>query len=57
MGESHPSRVRGLKFEDELKDYKIKNVAPFAGAWIEIKIRQKEVTRERSHPSRVRGLK
>ena len=33
---SHPSRVRGLKFNNvdnlELED----DVAPFAGAWIEI---------------------
>ena len=34
---SHPSRVRGLKSVDKQKFIIQDFVAPFAGAWIEIK--------------------
>ena len=34
--ESHPSRVRGLKFGDSLNQHILCLVAPFTGAWIEI---------------------
>ena len=33
---SLPSRERGLKFEDLIIEDKYDQVAPFAGAWIEI---------------------
>ena len=33
---SHPSRVRGLKYEGELRNDTLKRVAPFTGAWVEI---------------------
>ena len=33
---SLPSRERGLKFYRCYKDSRIRSVAPFAGAWIEI---------------------
>ena len=36
LAESHPSRVRGLKFHFCLKDFPRLGVAPLAGAWIEI---------------------
>ena len=36
IGGSHPSRVRGLKSEWNTGDHKRCQVAPFAGAWIEI---------------------
>ena len=38
---SLPSRERGLKFKDLNADRNSKNVAPFAGAWIEIHIIKK----------------
>ena len=55
---SHPSRVRGLKFHDPVGGSSVNLVAPFTGAWIEIKkvLRDYETVRV-SHPSRVRGLK
>ena len=33
---SHPSWVRGLKFDTSMKRLEAANVAPFMGAWIEI---------------------
>ena len=36
MGLSHPSRVRGLKLQEEDGPVRPRDVAPFAGAWIEI---------------------
>ena len=37
-GESHPTRVRGLKFSYGNGRRSTKNVAPYAGAWIEISL-------------------
>ena len=37
MSGSHPSRVRGLKFKMTSKQLTAYDVAPLAGAWIEIK--------------------
>ena len=34
---SHPSRVRGLKFETGVGSDYIAEVAPFTGAWVEIR--------------------
>ena len=55
---SHPSWVRGLKFDYNLIIYSYIMVAPFMGAWIEIGI-WKPITELllESHPSWVRGLK
>ena len=36
VGQSHPSRVRGLKQKGVLPWQREKHVAPFTGAWIEI---------------------
>ena len=33
------------------------NVAPLAGAWIEMLLRRRQANFAESHPSRVRGLK
>ena len=33
---SHPSRVRGLKYDQKYNQLSLAAVAPFAGAWIEI---------------------
>ena len=55
---SLPSRERGLKFRDGLADVCRTDVAPFAGAWIEIPvISQLSRTVVWSLPSRERGLK
>ena len=56
--ESHPTRVRGLKYR-ELHDFVPKvRVAPYAGAWIEIWTRlPRKGAMTESHPTRVRGLK
>ena len=35
ISSSHPSRVRGLKFAGEFREF-FGDVAPFTGAWIEI---------------------
>ncbi len=35
-GQSHPVRVRGLKYHADAGNNRINNVAPRAGAWIEI---------------------
>ena len=35
---SHPSRVRGLKYQDGAAPGALRRVAPFTGAWIEIGI-------------------
>ena len=56
--ESHPSRVRGLKYWTGPSDHIRIKVAPFTGAWIEMQTTT--ITRVNdimSHPSRVRGLK
>ena len=56
--ESLPSRERGLKYPVTVLDIFETDVAPFAGAWIEICNRQILKTKtERSLPSRERGLK
>ena len=58
MAVSHPSRVRGLKFSALIFLGAALYVAPFTGAWIEIRqIRMKKTAPSTSHPSRVRGLK
>ena len=36
MNMSHPTRVRGLKYETQLDGDKVSAVAPYTGAWIEI---------------------
>ena len=54
---SHPSRVRGLKYEPRPQRFLSGKVAPFAGAWIEIKVLLNGIYGIPSHPSRVRGLK
>ena len=53
---SLPSRERGLKC-DSYGDLLLTNVAPFAGAWIEMWAQYGQQTIERSLPSRERGLK
>ena len=53
---SHPTRVRGLKWWVLCKGRKC-SVAPYTGAWIEIKLLTLMVRRSMSHPTRVRGLK
>ena len=53
---SLPSRERGLKYLKE-KNRAERTVAPFAGAWIEICLRQEFVSGNWSLPSRERGLK
>ena len=56
--QSHPSRVRGLKYRQYKHQEKSRKVAPFAGAWIEIrKWSTRQSLKLLSHPSRVRGLK
>ena len=55
---SHPSRVRGLKYEHAAAAAIDGIVAPFTGAWIEILgANPFQRRRQASHPSRVRGLK
>ena len=55
---SHPSRVRGLKFRFRFHRLDRGQVAPFTGAWIEIKdYISYAYPKCWSHPSRVRGLK
>ena len=56
-GASHPSRVRGLKFDFRESFCARIRVAPFAGAWIEMCSRPLYNFGIVSHPSRVRGLK
>ena len=55
--ESLPSRERGLKSKDGYITEEKVNVAPFAGAWIEIMINAPDINVEASLPSRERGLK
>ena len=56
--ESHPSRVRGLKYVPTYQKLLLSLVAPLAGAWIEIYVIYKKKLEDYvSHPSRVRGLK
>ena len=54
---SHPSWVRGLKFVSRWKEGGLNYVAPFMGAWIEIRWWAVLDIRSWSHPSWVRGLK
>ena len=54
---SHPSGVRGLKFELLFLLILCLLVAPFRGAWIEISVKILFFTSSPSHPSGVRGLK
>ena len=55
---SHPSRVRGLKYQLDLSWLFDCVVAPFTGAWIEIEMAAATSAKQAaSHPSRVRGLK
>ena len=55
---SHPLRVRGLTCRTVDSADSIVVVAPFTGAWIEIRCRRTHrPTLSASHPSRVRGLK
>ena len=54
---SLPSRERGLKYVAILDQYVLVHVAPLAGAWIEIIIRQESEMAALSLPSRERGLK
>ena len=55
---SLPSRERGLKFFSYKFNEFHDNVAPFAGAWIEMAIVLSEsLKRKTSLPSRERGLK
>ena len=54
---SLPSRERGLKFPDQRKKSAHSNVAPLAGAWIEIINDLIKFFQIRSLPSRERGLK
>ena len=54
---SLPSRERGLKSKCNRKDYGRADVAPFAGAWIEMLVSIDDHDVYRSLPSRERGLK
>ena len=54
---SLPSRERGLKSSFAAISTPSLDVAPFAGAWIEISMTQAEKAMLRSLPSRERGLK
>ena len=55
--ESHPVRVRGLKFDRVRETIPDVDVAPRAGAWIEMSYSRESSETARSHPVRVRGLK
>ena len=57
MVASLPLRERGLKYEVESGMWDGVLVAPFAGAWIEIKINGKGTVNCWSLPLRERGLK
>ena len=46
-----------MKYDIREKDMSISLVAPYAGAWIEIRICPRKAFRERSLPMRERGLK
>ena len=54
---SHPTGVRGLKYVTVVSQFGGVHVAPHWGAWIEIIIMPKSVTKVSSHPTGVRGLK
>ena len=54
---SLPTRERGLKFVDELSGETAADVAPYAGAWIEIACDNRIYTFQKSLPTRERGLK
>ena len=57
--QSHPSRVRGLKYDTaDFFFCRQGVVAPFTGAWIEMNSHYPQYGEQlKSHPSRVRGLK
>ena len=55
--ESHPTRVRGLKQSNIIKEVIWIVVAPHTGAWIETMPMPLVSCEIRSHPTRVRGLK
>ena len=57
MHESLPSRERGLKLLTIVVYFKSREVAPLAGAWIEICLVAGILIDGRSLPSRERGLK
>ena len=54
---SLPSRERGLKLPVWAAEKNLRQVAPFAGAWIEIRSRYRTGRLSGSLPSRERGLK
>ena len=54
---SHPTRVRGLKFDFLGLENDVSNVAPHEGAWIEMWNVMEYRVSKWSHPTRVRGLK
>ena len=55
---SHPTRVRGLKYSPVVEEGITWEVAPYAGAWIEIFLALHcQCLLQWSHPTRVRGLK
>ena len=52
QGQSHPSWVRGLKFQTDRQRSRYPGVAPFMGAWIEIRqdrCRQRRCLRRTLH--------
>ena len=56
--ESLPSRERGLKLDDRPRRYTTSQVAPFTGAWIEMRgAPATSSPASQSLPSRERGLK
>ena len=57
VGRSLPSRERGLKYCGMERWERGSNVAPFAGAWIEIRCMSAASRSTWSLPSRERGLK
>ena len=57
MGASLPSRERGLKYRWPNRIVEGPQVAPFAGAWIEITPQRMKRSIRSSLPSRERGLK
>ena len=54
---SHPTGVRGLKYDQRVRPEEIRLVAPHWGAWIEIPSPSRTARPASSHPTGVRGLK
>ena len=54
---SLPSRERGLKSRFMQEKRESREVAPFAGAWIEMFLSSCDIAEKVSLPSRERGLK